>query len=128
MDPKDNYTLLFLRAANQDENKDFISSRSIWWYNQRNKSEGGLRLTEQGYTFVIEQAQIKEYVVPFPNDLKLTPQILIWLDKFIAGPYYINKKSIIVFSEKVAFELYLFSGDVHKMGAAKALSKHMAQD
>ncbi len=128
MDQKDNYTLLFLRAADQDDKEKFESARSIWWYNQRNKLEGGLRLTEVGYKFVIEEADIKEYVVPFPKDLKITAQILIWLDKFIAGPYYINSKNIIVFSERVAFELYLFSGDVYKMGAAKALSKHMAQD
>jgi hypothetical protein len=31
-------------------------------------------------------------------------------------------------SEKSAFELYLFSGDIRKMGMAKAMNKRLSQN
>jgi hypothetical protein len=63
--------------------------------------------------------------VDLPEDIKITPQILVWLDKFISSPYFFNKKQIIVTEEKTAFELYLFSGDVRKMGYMKAMAKRL---
>jgi hypothetical protein len=47
---------------------------------------------------------------------------MIWLDRFIDGPWHITKKSIVVFKEKTAVQLILFSGDVQKFGLAKAMS------
>ena len=58
----------------------------------------------------------------------MTPQILVWLDKFIDSPYYFNKKKIIVTEERTAFELYLFSGDVRKMGYAKAMASRLKSE
>jgi hypothetical protein len=129
MDVKDRYTVAFLKAVNITPTENSLKEyKSIWWLNFRNKNEGGLRLTEQGLEFITAKAEIKSYFIEFPKGLAITPQVLIWLDNFIKSPYFINKKGITVLSEKTAFELYLFSGDVKKMGASKALAKLLAQE
>lgn len=129
MDSKDRYTMMFLRAANQPYSiEDVKKVRTLWWYSTRDKVQGGLRLTDLGLQFVKESADIKSYAIRLPKDLKLTPQIVIWLDQFIESPFHISHKEITVLSEKAAFELYLFSGDVKKMGHAKAMSKRLNQN
>lgn len=129
MDTKDAYTKVFLTAANKPADEKLIKQvRSVWWWNVRNKDKGGLRLTESAIEFIEKEAEIKTYKVNFPKDFGITPQVLIWLDNFIDSPYYITKKSITVLKEKAAFELYLFSGDIRKMGYNKALSQRLSQE
>jgi hypothetical protein len=129
MNNKDTYTKTFLSAADIEPTDQLIESKRVeWWHNVRQKDGGGLRLTEQGIDFVQTQSKLKTYNIKFPGQFTITPQILVWLDKFIETPYYITKKDITVISERTAFELYLFSGDVQKMGYSKALSKRMSQD
>ena len=129
MDVKDNYTKIFLKAANLDiPDKDIKDRRVEWWWNVRSKDDGGLRLTDNAIKFIERIAKIKTYKIDFPKDFSITPQVLLWLDKFIDSPYYITKRSITVLKEKAAFELYLFSGDVQKLGYNKALSKRLSQE
>ena len=129
MDSKDDYTKKFLSAANVEVTDQLVESkRSEWWHNFRKKDNGGLRLTEQGFEFIQNNSKLKTYNIKFPGEFTITPQILVWLDKFIDSPYYITKKDITVTSERTAFELYLFSGDVQKMGYSKALSKRLSQE
>lgn len=129
MDAKDRYTMLFLRAANQPDTLEEVKKvRTHWWYSTRDKAQGGLRLTDLGLKYIVERADIKTYPIRLPKGLKLTPQIVIWLDQFIESPFHISHKEITVLSEKAAFELYLFSGDVKKMGHAKAMSKRLNQN
>ena len=129
MDRKDLYTRVFLKAADLPFDDNTIKNKKIeWWYNIRIKNQGGLRLTEEGIRFIQEDSKIKTYSVELPSDLKITSQILIWLDNFIESPYYLNKKNITVTEEKIAFELHLFSGDVQKLGYAKAMSKQFNQE
>jgi len=129
MDKKDIYTRSILKAAGVDANDDNVKEKKIeWWYNIRSKDEGGLRLTEEGIKFITENAGIKIYTVELPDNLTQTSQILIWLDNFITSPYFLSKKEIIVTEEKTAFELWMFSGDVQKLGYSKAMSKRLAQN
>lgn len=131
MDVKDQYSQIFLKAANPDQiisQDDLKERRIVWWWNVRSKESGGLRLTDQAIKFIQKDAEIKTYKVDFPKDFSITPQVLLWLDNFIESPYYINKRSITVLKEKSAFELYLFSGDVQKLGYNKALSKRLSQE
>ncbi len=129
IDSKDRYTSIFLTAANVEiTSTKFKDYKNAWWLNLRQKKDSGLRLTDQGLDFVQKYADIKIYFIEFPTDLKVTPQILVWLDNFIKSPYHIGKKGITVLSEMDAFELYLFSGDVWKLGSNKAMSKRYAQD
>ena len=129
MDIKDTYTEVFLKAVGQEPTQDTVKKfRAIWWWNVRDKASGGLRLTDEGLRFVQDDAKIKTYKIDFPNEFAITPQILIWLDQFIESPFYITKKFIVVLREKAAFELYLFSGDIRKLGYNKALAKRLSQE
>jgi hypothetical protein len=129
MDIKDTYTRVFLQAANLDVNAESIKQyKSIWWWNFRHKDSGGLRLTENALNFIEEYAKIKTYKIEFPKEFAFTPQVLVWLDNFIDSPFYITKKYIVVLKEKAAFELYLFSGDIKKLGYNKALAKRLSQE
>lgn len=85
-------------------------------------------MTEPALQFIADEAKIKTYKVEFPKDFAITAQILLWLDNNIDGPYYITKKTITVLKEKAAFQLYLFSGDIKKMGYNKALARKFSQD
>lgn len=129
MDLKDRYTEIFLKAAGLSYDENTVKDcRGRWWFSTREKFQGGLRLTEQGINFIEEDADIKTYKIELPKDLTIGPQILIWLDQFLESPWHLEKRHIKVLSEKSAFELYLFSGDVRKMGSAKAMSKRLSQD
>jgi hypothetical protein len=129
MDIKDTYTRVFLQAADQDSDLETVKKyKSIWWWNFRSKDSGGLRLTEEAMTFIQDDAKIKTYKIEFPKEFAFTPQVLVWLDNFIDSPFYITKKFIVVLKEKAAFELYLFSGDIRKLGYNKALAKRLSQE
>lgn len=129
MDVKDEFTSIFLKAADEEATEDRIKKlRADWWWNVRSKEEGGLRLTEYAIKYIEQRAEIKTYKINFPKNFSITPQVLVWLDNFIDSPYYITKKYIVVLKEKAAFELYLFSGDVQKLGYSKALAKRVNQN
>ncbi len=129
MNRKDRFTSVFLKAAGLEDTEENIKQyKSVWWYSTREKSQGGLRLTEIGLDFIQNHSDIKTYKIELPKETTIGPQVLIWLDQFLDSPFYLEKRFITVLSEKAAFELYLFSGDVRKMGASKALSKRLSQD
>jgi hypothetical protein len=127
MDKKDTLTVVFLKEAGKTLD-EFKQAKNSWWWNYRNKDSGGLRLTEEGFNFISENTEVRKYKIDFPKDLKITPQVLIYLDRFIDSPYFVEKSSITVFEEKTALELYLFSGDIKKMGSTKALRKRLSQE
>jgi hypothetical protein len=128
MDWKTTYTKIFLQQANISVNDNTMKEYlPIWWKNSRIKTEGGLRLTEEGLKFVQEKLELQTYDVPFPLEFTITTQILIFLDKFIDCPYYLAADGIIVTNEKKAMELHLFSGDIRKYGLTKAMSRPFEQ-
>jgi hypothetical protein len=90
-----------------------------WWHSTRQKEQGGLRLTEQGYDALVN-AGIKDYRIKYENPIYFTNQLMIWLDHFIDCPFYLRNQDIYVFSEKMAVQLVLFSGNIYKYSAAKA--------
>lgn len=117
------YTKIFLkeREKSLDEANVKLHHR-MWWQNTRTKDTGGLRLTEAGYEFVTSVLELKEYEIPFTEHVELSPQTIIFFDRFIDCPYYLTFQSITVFSEKKAFELMLFSDDIRKYGLIKAIN------
>ena len=128
MDWKTTYTKIFLQQANISVNDNTMKEYlPIWWKNSRIKTEGGLRLTEEGLKFVQEKLELQTYDVPFPLDFTITTQTLIFLDKFIDCPYYLAADGLIVTNEKKAMELHLFSGDIRKYGLTKAMSRPFEQ-
>ena len=125
MNWKETYTKVFLKQADIAVSDANIKSyMSDWWQNTRGKSEGGLRLTEDGFDFLKENLDIQMYEIPFPRDFKFTTQTYIFLDQFITCPYFLTNRSIWVTDEKKSMELHLFSGDLRKYGLTKAMKRH----
>jgi hypothetical protein len=126
---KDQYTKVFLESAGLNFDKESIEKyKPVFWYSYRNKPIGGLRLTEKGLEFITKYSDIKVYKIDLPPEFNFTPQIIIWLDQYLNTPFFIDKRSVTVISEKSAFELYLFSGDVRKFGLAKSVANRINQD
>lgn len=123
MNWKEHYTKIFLTQLEEPADDYNVKQQiPIWWKNTRNKEKSGLRLTEAGLE-VLQKIQLKTYEIPFPPDMPVTTQVIIFLDQFIDCPYFLTKNSIIVTSERKAVELTLFSGDLRKFGIAKAMSR-----
>src|SRR5210317_1993303 len=123
MNWKETYTKIFLKNAGKSVNEASIKEvMPIWWQNTRIKDTGGLRLTEAGYN-LLQNINIATYDIPYPSDMPLTTQVIIFLDQFIDCPYYLTNRSIIVTHEKKAVELSLFSGDLRKYGLIKAMKR-----
>jgi len=124
MNWKETYTKIFLQQSGRSVNPVSIKEHlPVWWQNTRNKSQGGLRLTDEGYKFVKNEIDLQFYEIPLPKDQEITTQIIIFLDKFIDCPYYLDAYSMFVTDEKKALELSLFSGDLRKYGLTKALQR-----
>ena len=118
---KNVYTKVFLKELGKSTSDvDIQEYLPLWWQNIR--ENGGLRLTDEGFN-IINQIELAMYDIPFPLDMPITSQVIIFLDKFIDCPYYVTKTSIWVTGERKAVELTLFSGDIRKYGIAKALSR-----
>lgn len=117
------FTKLILKELGKTVNDTTVAEyMPLWWQNTRQKDKGGLRLTEDGLD-AFEQAGITTYSIPFPLDMPLTTQTIIFLDQFIDCPYYLTNKHVIVTNERKAVELTLFSGDIRKYGMSKALQR-----
>lgn len=126
MDKKEAYTRTFLISANLSVDSDNVKKHHIlWWQNIRSKGDAGLRLTKEGYDFAISTADLKSYEIHFPNDIQFTPQVFLYLDNFIDCPYYVTKKRIYVFSEKMALNLMMFAGDIKQYGLARAMAQEL---
>ena len=123
MNWKETYTKLFLKELGKSVNEATLKEyMPLWWSNLRNKDKGGLRLTETGYE-ILKQIDLATYDIPYPKDMPLTTQVIIFLDQFIDCPYYLSTRSITVTNEKKAVELSLFSGDLRKYGLVKAMKR-----
>ena len=128
MNWKEIYTKLFLKQLDKSVDPATVKQyMPIWWQNTRIKDTGGLRLTEAGYN-LLQNINIATYDIPYPSDMPLTTQVIIFLDQFIDCPYYLTNRSIIVTHEKKAVELSLFSGDLRKYGLTKAMKRQQSDE
>ena len=60
MNWKETYTKIFLKSANiaigENTLKEYMP---MWWKNSRSKGTGGLRLTDDGITFIKEKLELQ---------------------------------------------------------------------
>ena len=124
MDVKTAYTRTFLMLKEQPLHEESIKTAYFtWWQNVRENYESrSLRLTKLGLEWV-QGCDIKVYTIKFPAKIVFTPQTYLWLDEFVDCPYFVDKKQILVSTEKMALQLMMFAGDVTKYGLARAMSK-----
>lgn len=123
MNWKETYTKIFLKeldiATSEANIKQYMP---LWWQNTRSKITGGLRLTDEGFN-ILSKIGLETYDIPYPKEMPLTTQVIIFLDQFIDCPYYLTNRSITVTNQKKAVELTLFSGDLRKYGLTKAMNR-----
>jgi len=123
------YTRIFLKqsdiATSPVNVKQYLPK---WWKNTRTKENGGLRLTEEGYRYLKDDLQIRFYEVNLPDEFIYTTQTIIYLDRFIDCPYFLNGLQILVTDDKKYMELTLFSGDIEKYGLTKAMNRKVELD
>jgi len=117
------YTKIFLKEMGRSTDEANVKLHlNQWWQSKRTKDEGGLRLSLNGYEFLVTELELKEYEIPFNEKIELSPQTIIFFDQFLDCPYFLTNQSLTVFNEKKAFELYMFSDDIRKYGLIKAIN------
>lgn len=123
---RDALTRIFLNQwgkSSDDANLQLYSR--TWWQSYRPSKSHSFRLTEEGLEFLISTLELRSYEIPFTECIELSPQTIIFLEKYMDCPYYLTTKSITVFSEKRSFELYMFSDDIRKYGLVKAMNARL---
>lgn len=124
MSLKNSITLKIAESLGYEiDEKSLKKYQKIWWVNPRNKESGGLQLSFTGLQ-EMKNAQIKYHKLKLEGKLENTNQTLIRLDQYIDCPWHIIGKEIYVFSDKMAVQLVLFSGDLKRFIEAKAKSKN----
>jgi hypothetical protein len=93
---------------------------ALWWKNPRNKEKGGLKLTDEGFARLTKY--LKVHRVRFEDEVEYTNQLILRLDNFITCPWYVTRKEVFVFDDKMAVQLVLFSGNITRFSSAKAKS------
>jgi hypothetical protein len=98
-----------------------------WWQSNRVNKPNAFRLSDDGYEFLVKELELKEYEIPFTEPIELSPQTIIFLERYVDCPYYLTNQSITVFAERKGFELMLFSDDIRKFGLVKAMSERQKE-
>ncbi len=125
---RDALTKIFLKEWGKsvdDANVQLYSHK--WWQSNRVNKKNAFRLSEDGFEFLTNELNIRMYEVPFTEPIDLSPQTIIFLERYIDCPYYLTNQSITVFSERKSFELYLFSDDIRKFGLVKAMNERQKE-
>lgn len=94
-----------------------------WWQSTRAGKQTNFRLSDEGFEFLTDELELKSYEIPFTEPIELSPQTIIFLERYIDCPYYLTVEAITVFSERKSFELMLFSDDIRKFGLIKAMNE-----
>ena len=121
-------TKIFLQQwgkSTDDANINLYSHK--WWQSNRVNKPNAFRLSDEGYEFLIKELELKEYEIPFTEPIELSPQTIIFLERYVDCPYYLTNQSITVFAERKGFELMLFSDDIRKFGLVKAMTERQKE-
>jgi hypothetical protein len=125
---RDLLTKIFLQQWGKSVDETNVNLYSHkWWQSNRVNKQTAFRLSEEGYMFLTGELDLKEYEIPFTEPIELSPQTIIFLERYIDCPYLLTNQSITVFSEKKSFELMLFSDDIRKFGLIKAMNERQKE-
>lgn len=125
---KEALTVVFLRALDYSTDKTNVEFYfREWWNNSRRRKPNRLRLTDKGRDMLINQLEMVSYQLPLPVEYDQHPQVLLFLEKYLDCPYYIESRKLILFNAKTFFELNLFSDDLRKYGVSKAVRINRAR-
>ena len=126
---KEAFTKIFLQTKEKSTDKANVKLHlHKWWQSHRSKTEGGLRLSEEGFNFLTTELELKSYTVPFTEPIDLSPQVIIFFDRHMDCPYFLTNSAITVFSERKSFELYMLSDDIRRYGLMKAMNKQSSDN
>lgn len=120
-------TKIFLQQWGKSTDDANVNMYSRTWWQSNRVGKNSLRLTDQGYEFLVSVLELREYEIPFTEPIELSPQTIIFLERYVDCPYYLTTQSITVFSERKSFELMLFSDDIRKFGLVKAMNERQKQ-
>jgi len=122
MNQKIELTRYVLEQLGMDyDDKSIKKILTFWWRNPRVIPRGGLGLTLEGFER-FRQAGIKNYGIRLSKPIYvLTARQMLWIDQYIDCPFYLTDTEIIVFNEKMAVQLVLFSGNILRYGQIKSL-------
>jgi hypothetical protein len=121
---KETFTKIFLQQKDRSTDEATMKLHMYkWWQSHRSKDQGGLRLSDEGFEYLINELELRSYEIPFTEPIDLSPQTIIFFDRNMDCPYYLTNQSITVFSERKSFELYMFSDDIRKYGLVKAMNR-----
>jgi hypothetical protein len=121
---RDVLTKIFLQEWGKsvdDANVSLYSHK--WWQSNRVNKQTAFRLSEEGFEFLTSELELKSYEISFTEPIEISPQTIIFLERYIDCPYLLTSDSITVFSERKSFELMLFSDDIRKFGLIKAMNE-----
>ena len=125
---RDTLTKIFLQQWGKSIDPANVNMYSrTWWQSNRVNKQDAFRLSDKGYEFLVSELELKEYEIPFTEPIELSPQTIIFLERYIDCPYYLTNQSVTVFSEKKSFELFLFSDDIRKFGLIKAMNERQKE-
>jgi hypothetical protein len=125
---RDLLTKIFLQQWGKSVDETNVNLYSHkWWQSNRVNKQTAFRLSEEGYMFLTGELELREYEIPFTEPIELSPQTIIFLERYIDCPYLLTNQSITVFSEKKSFELMLFSDDIRKFGLIKAMNERQKE-
>ena len=120
-------TKIFLQQWGKSTDDANVNMYSRTWWQSNRVGKNSLRLTDQGYEFLVRELELREYEIPFTEPIELSPQTIIFLERYVDCPYYLTVQSITVFSERKSFELMLFSDDIRKFGLVKAMNERQKE-
>jgi hypothetical protein len=119
---KDTLTKIFLKQANISISKANIKYyMRKWWYSVRGDKNTTFRLSDDGVNFLINELHLIPYKIFVSNEI-VQPAVIIFLNKYIDSPYYVESHMLTLFNERKALELQFFASDLARYGIAKSIA------
>jgi len=113
MDPKVAITHEILLMSGEDTSADNVKKNlKIFWKNPRLNGVRSMALTKLGYQFM--EPHLKFYTIELTDAPEELIRNIIWLDKYLDCPFFLENKRIRLTRERTAVMLMLYGGDLNR--------------